>query len=132
MTKNFNRRRFVRYGLAAGGAPLLRPWAAAAEGAAAPSAAAVMTRPIPSTGEKLPVVGLGTWITFNVGNDVEARDACTDVMRAFFAGGGRLIDSSPMYGSSQPVIGYGLGKLNHPPALFPPPQLSIPPARPPP
>jgi diketogulonate reductase-like aldo/keto reductase len=73
--------------------------------------AAPLTRPIPSTGEALPLVGLGTWITFNVGNDPVARDSCTEVMRAFFAGGGRLIDSSPMYASSQPVIGYGLGKL---------------------
>src|SRR5688500_9626026 len=69
-------------------------------------------KPIPSTGEPLPVVGLGTWITFNVGKDIEARDSCTEVMRAFFGAGGRLIDSSPMYGSSQEVIGYGLGKLN--------------------
>ena len=58
----------------------------------------------------LPVVGLGSWITFNVGDDPAARDACTDVMRTFVATGGRLIDSSPMYGSSQDVIGYGLHK----------------------
>jgi diketogulonate reductase-like aldo/keto reductase len=76
------------------------------------------TKPIPSTGEALPVVGLGTWITFNVGNDTEARDSCAEVMRAFFAAGGRLIDSSPMYGSSQNVIGYGLGKLGRPEGLF--------------
>src|SRR5215210_7057612 len=78
----------------------------------------IHTKPIPSTGESLPLVGLGTWITFNVGNDLEARESCTAVMRAFFAGGGRLIDSSPMYGSSQNVIGYGLGKLGQPPSLF--------------
>lgn len=76
------------------------------------------TNPIPSTGESLPVVGLGTWITFNVGNDPEARASCAEVMRAFFAAGGRLIDSSPMYGSSQSVIGYGLGKLVQAPGLF--------------
>ena len=66
--------------------------------------------PIPSTGELLPVVGLGSWITFNVGGDPVARDACTDVMRNFVEAGGRMIDSSPMYGSSQDVIGYGLRK----------------------
>src|SRR5258705_7246646 len=65
-----------------------------------------LTRPIPSSGEPLPVVGLGSWITFNVGNDRVARDACTEVMRNFFDAGGRMIDSSPMYGSSQEVIGY--------------------------
>jgi diketogulonate reductase-like aldo/keto reductase len=78
----------------------------------------LLTRPIPSTGEALPVVGLGTWITFNVGDDPVARDACAEVMRAFFGAGGRLIDSSPMYGSSQAVIGHGLRKLGGPPGLF--------------
>jgi diketogulonate reductase-like aldo/keto reductase len=79
---------------------------------------AIITKPIPSSGESLPVIGLGSWITFNVGDDVEARDSCAEVMRAFFGTGGRLIDSSPMYGSSQKVIGYGLDKLNQPPGLF--------------
>ena len=66
----------------------------------------------------MPVVGLGSWITFNVGDDPVARDACADVMRAFFEAGGRMIDSSPMYGSSQRVIGYGLDKLKQPAGLF--------------
>ncbi len=79
---------------------------------------APLTRPIPSSGEALPVVGLGSWITFNVGNDPAARDACAEVVRAFFAEGGRLIDSSPMYGSSQPTIGHALATLRHPAALF--------------
>jgi diketogulonate reductase-like aldo/keto reductase len=79
---------------------------------------ALITRPIPSTDEKLPAVGLGSWITFNVGYDEAARATCTEVMRAFFEAGGRLIDSSPMYGSSQAVIGYGLNKLGKPGALF--------------
>ena len=78
----------------------------------------VLTRSIPSTGEALPLVGLGTWITFNVGRDTEARDSCAEVMRAFFAAGGRLIDSSPMYGSSQEVVGDGLQKLSPPSNLF--------------
>jgi diketogulonate reductase-like aldo/keto reductase len=79
---------------------------------------APITKPIPSSGEGLPVVGLGSWVTFNVGNDAELRDECAEVMRAFFAAGGRLIDSSPMYGSSQAVIGYGLAKLGRPSSLF--------------
>ncbi len=78
----------------------------------------ILTRNIASSGEGLPLVGLGTWITFNVGNDPAARDACAEVMRAFFAAGGRMIDSSPMYGSSQAVIGYGLKKLGAPEGLF--------------
>ena len=66
---------------------------------------------LPSGGEAIPAVGLGTWITFNVGNDPVAQDACAEVMRASFAAGGRMIDSSPMYRSSQDVIGHGLRKL---------------------
>jgi len=92
--------------------------AAAGRAAAAAPGAAPLTTPIPSSGERLPVVGLGTWITFNVGRDAQARRQCTEVMRAFFAAGGRLIDSSPMYGSSQPVIGEGLQKLGLPKTLF--------------
>lgn len=71
-----------------------------------------LTRAIPSSGEPLPLVGLGTWITFNVGQDPTARAHCAQVMAAFFAAGGRLIDSSPMYGSSQGVVGEGLRQLN--------------------
>jgi diketogulonate reductase-like aldo/keto reductase len=78
----------------------------------------ILTRPLPSSGEAMPVVGLGSWITFNVGNDRVARDACAEVMRGFFDAGGRMIDSSPMYGSSQEVIGYGLNKLGRPSRLF--------------
>lgn len=77
-----------------------------------------MTRRSPSSGEALPVIGLGSWITFNVGADRTARDACAEVVRAFFAEGGRMIDSSPMYGSSQPTIGHALARLGHPAALF--------------
>lgn len=80
--------------------------------------ASLVTRPIPSSGELLPVVGLGTWITFNVGDDPVLKDECAAVMAAFFDSGGRLVDSSPMYGSSQPTIGYGLRKLRYPQRLF--------------
>jgi diketogulonate reductase-like aldo/keto reductase len=75
------------------------------------AAARPLTKPIPSSNEPIPVVGLGSWITFNVGNDRQAREQCAEVMRHFFAAGGRLIDSSPMYGSSQGVIGEGLQRL---------------------
>ena len=76
-----------------------------------PAQSRPLTRPIPSSGEQIPVVGLGSWITFNVGNDKAARAQSADVMREFFAAGGKLIDSSPMYGSSQGVIGEALQKL---------------------
>lgn len=80
--------------------------------------APIATRRIPSSGEAMPVIGLGTWITFNVGNDPLARATSTEVMRAFLAGGGRMIDSSPMYGSSQEVIGQGLAQLGRPSSVF--------------
>jgi len=112
------RRRMLRVSLQAvlaTGGCALAPMLAMAQQPAVPP---LLTRPIPSSGEQLPVVGLGSWITFNVGNDAQARAACTDVVKAFFAGGGRLIDSSPMYGSAQSVIGDVLARLQHPPALF--------------
>jgi diketogulonate reductase-like aldo/keto reductase len=82
-------------------------------------ASAQPTRRIPSSGESIPAVGLGTWVTFNVGEDPVLRDECTAVMAAFFEEGGRMIDSSPMYGSSQAVVGHGLETLGRPAALFP-------------
>ncbi|MEX1081615.1 MAG: aldo/keto reductase [Halofilum sp. (in: g-proteobacteria)] len=81
------------------------PWPAWA------SPAGLVTKPIPSSGEALPAIGMGTWRTFNVGDDQMLRDARTRVLRAFLDGGGQVIDSSPMYGSSQAVVGYGLEQL---------------------
>jgi len=110
-----SRRRVVK-GLAA-----LSTTAAFADpvGAQAASVSSIVAaRPIPSTGETIPAVGLGSWITFNVGNDRVARAACADVMRAFIDAGGRLIDSSPMYGSAQGVIGEGLGRIGRAAPVF--------------
>ncbi|MBZ2209212.1 aldo/keto reductase [Massilia soli] len=80
--------------------------------------APIATRAIPSSGEAIPLIGLGSWITFNVGNDPAGRAEATDVMRNFLAAGGRMIDSSPMYGSAQEVIGNGLSTLGRPAAVF--------------
>jgi len=82
--------------LAAGVAALAVPGAGALENAA--------TRPIPSSGEPLPRVGLGTWRTFDV-SDAPARRARGEILRAFFDVGGRLVDSSPMYGASEDTLG---------------------------
>ncbi|WP_328185293.1 aldo/keto reductase [Marinobacter sp. OP 3.4] len=71
-----------------------------------------LIRSLPGRDITLPSVGLGTWITFNVGNNQRLLDASADVMAAFFQGGGAIIDSSPMYGSSQNTVGYGLNKLD--------------------
>ena len=64
-------------------------------------------RAIPATGENLPPIGLGTWLTFDVTSAAD-RAVRGDVMRAFFEGGGRLVDSSPMYGASEETIGAAL------------------------
>ena len=108
---NPTRRALVAAVAAGAAAALLRPLSALAQ-------AALITRAIPSSGERLPVVGLGSWITFNVGDDAELQEECTAVMLAFFAAGGRMIDSSPMYGSAQAVIGRGLTRLGRPSSLF--------------
>lgn len=80
--------------------------------------AEIHTKPIPSTGEPLVVIGMGTWVAFNVGSDPVLRESRTKVLHAFFENGGELIDSSPMYGSSEAVVGYGLRRLGYPKGLF--------------
>jgi diketogulonate reductase-like aldo/keto reductase len=107
-----DRRNFIKL---AGAAGVLASFGAVVPGAAQAAMSSkipdIIRKPIPSTGEEIPAIGLGSWITFNVGNDMELRDQCADVVSAFFNAGGRMIDSSPMYGSAQEVIGYCLDKL---------------------
>ena len=69
------------------------------------AAPAMITRPIPSSGEAMTVIGLGTWQAFDVGGNGEARAPLKDVLRAFIDAGAHLIDSSPMYGSAESVVG---------------------------
>ena len=80
-------------------------------GAVAQPSAPMHTRRIPSSGVAVPVIGLGTWRGFDVGGDAAARARLTDVLRELFAAGGRVIDSSPMYGSSEQVAGDLLAAL---------------------
>ncbi|MDP2326271.1 MAG: aldo/keto reductase [Gammaproteobacteria bacterium] len=68
-------------------------------------------RRIPASGETIPVIGLGTSQTFDVGADTAARDALLPALREFFTQGGTVIDSSPMYGSAEAVTGYLLSRL---------------------
>jgi aryl-alcohol dehydrogenase-like predicted oxidoreductase len=65
----------------------------------------MLAKPIPSTGEMLPVVGVGTYLTFDVGLSAEERARLTTVLNALFQAGGRVIDSSPMYGRSEAAAG---------------------------
>jgi len=66
---------------------------------------AMLTRAIPSTGEKLPVIGLGTWQAFDVDLTPDNRRQLGDVLSLFFKLGGRVIDTSPMYGHAEEAIG---------------------------
>ena len=92
-----SRRRFLATLGAA--AALVSPKWAPAQGSAA------ISRPIPSTGERLPAIGLGTWLTFNVIPGPAAEAPLAQVLRTFFERGGAMVDSSPMYGFSENVIG---------------------------
>ncbi len=75
----------------------------------------MISRPIPKTGEMLPVIGLGTWQTFDVGqnnDDAAALENLSTVLRLLFDGGGKVIDSSPMYGRAEAVVGELLAKMH--------------------
>lgn len=80
--------------------------------------AALATRTIPVDGKALPVIGLGTWQTFDVGADGAARERLGRVLAAFAARGGSALDSSPMYGSAEAVAGDLAARLNLRPRLF--------------
>ena len=70
-----------------------------------PSKGNMLSRAIPKTGENLPVIGIGTWQTFDIGDEPRALDNLLNVLRLFLDGGGRVIDSSPMYGRAEAVAG---------------------------
>jgi aryl-alcohol dehydrogenase-like predicted oxidoreductase len=78
----------------------------------------MLTRKIPSTGETLPVIGLGSWQTFDVGHSAGERAPLEEVLKAFADLGGTLVDSSPMYGRSEAVIGDLTAKLGLRDRLF--------------
>ncbi|WP_404368999.1 aldo/keto reductase [Marinobacter sp.] len=105
MSTNLSRRRFLA-GLAAVGLAARVPPLMAQQPAGSP-----ITHAIPATGESLPVIGMGTWRTFNVGGDQRLIEQRTRVLKTFFDLGGSVIDSSPMYGSSEAVVGKGLEAL---------------------
>ncbi|WP_426733829.1 aldo/keto reductase [Myxococcus faecalis] len=99
------------------GAALLPRLAHAAQPAPTPKAT-MLTRPIPKSGEALPVIGLGTWQTFDVGASPAERAPLKDVLQRFLDSGARLIDSSPMYGRAERVVGDVLAQLPDAPRPF--------------
>ena len=81
-------------------------------------AAPVIKRPIPSSGELLPVIGMGSSRTFDVGNNERDLATLTQVMEAFATGHGTLVDSSPMYGNAEPVLGQVYRRMKDSSGLF--------------
>ncbi len=71
-----------------------------------------ITGTIPGTNEAIPAIGMGTWITFNVGGDSALVAQRTEVLKTFFELGGTVVDGSPMYGSASDVVGEALATLN--------------------
>src|SRR5687768_9259832 len=86
-------------------AGLLAAGPARAATPSAPASSSMITRPIPRSGETLPVVGLGTWQTFDVGLDAAERAGLREVLQTLVARGGKVVDSSPMYGEAERVAG---------------------------
>jgi diketogulonate reductase-like aldo/keto reductase len=82
------------------------------------AADAMIARPIPSSGEAMPVIGLGTWNVFDVGEDAGARAPLKEVLRHLVDAGGRMIDTSPMYGRAEAVTGDLVAELGLRPRVF--------------
>jgi aryl-alcohol dehydrogenase-like predicted oxidoreductase len=109
------RRRFLTLGA---GAVAAAARGRAADGAGPREGGRMRARKVPRTGEPLPVIGLGTWQTFDVGPDEAERAPRLEVLRRFLAAGGRVIDSSPMYGRSEEVVGDLVARLPDAPRPF--------------
>ncbi|MFP5506364.1 MAG: aldo/keto reductase [Gammaproteobacteria bacterium] len=107
----FTRRRFLR-ALAGAGVAVLSPHLRGA----VPSG--LVERAIPVSGERIPVIGMGTWGTFDVRDDPVALPVRRRVLQAFFEQGGALIDASPMYASSEYVLGELLPQVGGRDRLF--------------
>jgi diketogulonate reductase-like aldo/keto reductase len=71
----------------------------------------MLKRPIPASGEELPIIGFGTWQTFDIGNDRRELDVRREVLDVLFEAGGKVIDSSPMYGAAEGVVGKLLSEM---------------------
>ncbi len=104
-SRTYTRREILEITAAAGVA------AALPLGLARPATSPVLTRPIPRTGERLPVVGLGTAIVFDIGDDAAKRAERRAVIQTLTDGGGRLIDTAPSYGTAETVVGDLLSSL---------------------
>jgi aryl-alcohol dehydrogenase-like predicted oxidoreductase len=114
---NMSRRRATRV-IAQSAAGLLLARVAAGTESTEKKTLTLLQRPIPSSGESLPVVGLGTWQVFDVGPTPAQRQPLEEVLALFVKLGGRVVDSSPMYGRAEQVIGEIATKLDLHRSLF--------------
>ncbi|MBA1147332.1 aldo/keto reductase [Ectothiorhodospiraceae bacterium WFHF3C12] len=99
LAPSLSRRAFLRAGALGTAAMILAPWPLGWAGDG------IRRRAIPGTGESIPVIGLGTWQTFDAPASGEQAARLERVLRRFFELGGRVVDSSPMYGRSESTIG---------------------------
>lgn len=101
ITNNISRRKMLQTGITLAAAQL--PIFAYCKQQA--SSMELIRRTIPGTSEALPAIGMGTWQTFDVGNNAGERENLKQVLQTFVKKGGTVIDSSPMYGRSEEVVG---------------------------
>ena len=110
--KAINRRHFLKSGVALAAGSVLWPrWLRA-------GARPLIRKAIPVSGEQLPVIGMGSSRTFDAGDNAAVRAQLAPVLQAFFDQGGALIDSSPMYGSAEQVLGDLLKTTSNKDSLF--------------
>lgn len=105
-----SRRTFCR-NLALAAGTLSLPTATSVYASEATREHGLLAKKWPSSGEYLSAIGMGTWITFDVPDDTRIREQRTAVLQTFFDMGGQLIDSSPMYGRAEDMLGYGLHRV---------------------
>ncbi|MEY2564531.1 MAG: hypothetical protein QOH88_2724 [Verrucomicrobiota bacterium] len=117
-SKKMSRREAARLMTASAAGLLLTQAAPGAEDMNQKNKLTLAHRAIPSSGESLPVIGLGTWQVFDVGQSAEQRAPLEQVLDLFVKLGGRLVDSSPMYGRAEQVVGEIATKLALHQALF--------------
>ncbi|AHM58667.1 aldo/keto reductase family protein [Flammeovirgaceae bacterium 311] len=119
MQNSINRRQMILSSFKAAAGCLLIPAAAFASNTKPDvMAQPIIHKTIPSTGEKIPAIGMGTWQTFDVGSAASKRAGLEEILKIFVESGGKMIDSSPMYGSSEEVVGALAQKLGLHPSLF--------------
>lgn len=106
------RRSFLSMTSSAAAMLAMAPWGKAAADTAGATGSVLAMRAIPATGEKIPVIGMGTSGSFEVGAGTPEYDALREVLKTFFAGGGTVIDTAPTYSVAEDVLGALLAEQN--------------------